>query len=279
MNTGVVGMPGDDRSALRTESTCVAKSVTIKAAWIGAAALILAAFIGVYFKSRSEKPSASSTNGSANVNVSGQTRDITINYNVPESETRKAIDALETKLNGASADIELTKNEVRLLASALRDLDQRTSGIKKLPDGRTSLGGFVGGEPTITLEEHQAAVESFQKKDFVTALEHSRKAIESYEAANRFPTGASTGGLTPEGIGKLYYLGAILAATARQFDSALDWIKKADAASPQPEYKAVEVGVLSEAGKKDEARALLEEALKTAPNNAALLDMKRQTGL
>ena len=30
---------------------------------------------------------------------------------------------------------------------------------------------------------------------------------------------------------------------------------------------------------KDEARALLEEALKTAPNNAALLDMKRQTGL
>jgi len=211
--------------------------------------------------------------------VAGSARDITINYNVPATETKEAIAALEEKLKGTSATIELTRNEVKLLAHALTDLDQRTSAIKKLPDGRTLMGGWVGGEPTITLQEHNAAGQAFQKKDFSTALEHSKKAVESYEETKKVQVAASTGDLTPDSVGKMYFLAAALAGNANELDLALTWIKKADAANPTPEYKGYEVTLLSDLGKKEEALTLLEEGLKASPDSAALLDAKRRTGL
>jgi len=246
--------------------------------------VVIAAIVGGLFAWFSPKPSGvtASVSGSNNqgpLTVTGAARDITINYNVPASETKDAIAALEEKLKGTSSAIELTRGEVKLLARALTDLDQRTSGITKLPDGRTAMGGFVGGEPRIVIEEHEAAVQAVNKKDYVTALEHSKKAIEAYEEAAKLPRAASTGDLLPEARGKVYYLGALMAGTDRQFDTALNWIRKADASDPKPEYKAYQVAVLSDSGKREEAKALLEESLKAAPDNPVLIDVKKQTGL
>jgi tetratricopeptide (TPR) repeat protein len=227
------------------------KSVGVRVAWISGIFLIVAAIIGGLFAWLSPKPPGatalvSGANNQGPVTVAGAPRDITINYNVPATETKEAIAALEEKLKGTNTAIELTRSEVKLLARALTDLDQRTSGITKLPDGRTSMGGFIGGEPRIVMEEHEAATQAFNKKEYSTALEHSKKAIGAYEDAAKIPRAASTGDLTPDSLGKIYFLGAILAATNRQLDTALMWIKKADAANPKPEYKAYQVAVLSD---------------------------------
>lgn len=262
----------------------MSKSVTIRAAWIGAAAVIVAALIyGLFMWLSPRTPHGAATvSGNQNqgpLTVAGTARDITINYNVPATETKQAIDALEKKLESTNASIELTRNEVKLLTRALTDLDQRTSGITKLPDGRTAMGGFIAGEPHIVIQEHEVAVQAFQKKNYPAAFEHSKAAISAYEDTAKIPKAASTGDLAPDAIAKLYYLGAILAATNKQLETALTWIRKADSTTPKPEYKAYEVAVLSDLGKREDARSLLETALKEAPNDSLLLNVKQQTGL
>jgi len=47
--------------------------------------------------------------------------------NLPSTVTREAFEALEQKLKNVTSTIELTRDDVRLLARALRDLDVRTS--------------------------------------------------------------------------------------------------------------------------------------------------------
>src|SRR6266566_7263838 len=73
----------------------------------------------------------------------------TINNNyygtVSNSVTRDAFEALEARVATATNKIELTVTEVQKLARALRDLDQRTSDIEKLPDGRTRFGSVISG--------------------------------------------------------------------------------------------------------------------------------------
>lgn len=255
------------------------KSVTIKAAWIGGGCVLLAAIVAGLFTRCEHKP-ASTVTDSPKVSVSGQAGNITINYNVPETVTREAIVALERKVEDANSAVQLTREEVHLLAQALRDLDQRTSGIKKLPDGRTQMGGFVAGDPVITIQEHEAAVQAYLKSDYKTALEHSTRAIKTYEESNPASAVAAAGMiLPPEEISKFYYLGSLSAGALGQLDLAFQWSKKADTISPHPEYKAVEVAALSDLGRKDEARSLLEEALKSNPDNAQLLKVKEQTRL
>jgi hypothetical protein len=82
------------------------------------------------------------------------------NYYAPvtNSLTREAFESLETALSTATNKLELTAQQVRLPAQALKDLDQRTSGIKKLPDGRTQFGTTISGEPTVVIEAFNAAV-------------------------------------------------------------------------------------------------------------------------
>jgi hypothetical protein len=82
------------------------------------------------------------------------------NYYGPISNTvtREAFELLESKVANATNTIELTGAEVRKLAQALRDLDQRTSDIEKLPDGRTKFGSYVAGEPKVVIEAFNATV-------------------------------------------------------------------------------------------------------------------------
>jgi hypothetical protein len=182
------------------------RSVTIKAAWIGAAALIVAAIVTGIFSlyNRSGKKQSqniiSSGNIDGSISVLQDTGSVTINYNVPRSATKNAIDELEKKVNATNEKIELSRNEIALLAKALKDLDQRTSGIEKLPDGRTKLGHFVSGQPRIVIEEHDAAVKYFRQNDYEKALLHSQNAIKSYEETEKIQFSMSTGGLTNEGI-------------------------------------------------------------------------------
>jgi len=261
----------------------VTKSVTIRAAWISGACVLIAAVVGsvlTWCGPRKKSVSASAVTDSPKVTVSGgQTGNITINYNIPESKTRDAIAALERKIADTNSTIALTRDELHLLAQALKDLDQRTSGIKKLPDGRTQMGDFIAGSPTITIEEHNAAAQAYQRGDYKTALEYSTEAINTYEKSNEGSAIAAGTFLSPEDIAKMYYLGSLSAGATGKLEIALQWSKRADTISPHPEYKAVEVAALSDLGRREEARTLLEQGLKAAPDNPQLLNVKQQTGL
>ena len=97
----------------------MAKSVTIKAAWIIAVATLLAAGVYglfVYFGSHTERPPVSNNISTGDqpqvpVMVTGQARDITINYNVPETKTKEAFEALEKKVNDSSSVISCWNQE------------------------------------------------------------------------------------------------------------------------------------------------------------------------
>jgi tetratricopeptide (TPR) repeat protein len=256
------------------------KSVTIRAAWIGGACVLLAAVVTGAFSWCSSNRSNSQKTDSASVAVSKNAGNITINYNLPESATREAVAALEAKIKDAKSEILLTRDEVHLLAQALRDLDQRTSGIQKLPDGRTNLGGAITGTPTITIQEHEAAIAAYEKQDYVTALAHSQEAIRVHEESSKTPAAMTAGpSLGAEEISKLYYLGALSAGALKQPQVALELATKADSIFAASDYKAVKVAALSDLGKKDEARTLLQEALRADPSNERLAIVKKTTGL
>ena len=84
----------------------IKKSVPIIAALIGGAAVVIAALVTSGFGLL--KPSGTSTkvqtgnNNTGPLMVMGASRDVTINYNIPDTETKEAIRALETKLKGSA---------------------------------------------------------------------------------------------------------------------------------------------------------------------------------
>lgn len=93
---------------------------------------------------------------------------------LPNSVTRDAFESFEGAVSNAisstTGKIELTSKQVELLASALKDLDQRTSALQKMPDGTTQFGSMVAGQPTVLMDAFAAANMSFTNGDFHTAL-------------------------------------------------------------------------------------------------------------
>ena len=63
----------------------------------------------------------------------------------------------------------------------LSELNNKTSGITQLPDGRLRLGRQLSGMPTVVLGSHEAARQAFKSHDYASALAHSQQAIKAYE--------------------------------------------------------------------------------------------------
>lgn len=112
------------------------------------------------------------------VYASGSSGPTTVNqYFGPHSNDLTAvIGAFESKLAAATNSFELTRNDIRQLADALKVIDRRTSGIKVLPDGRTRIGGVITGSPReimeltklgdglrVTNHNYQAALDRYQE--------------------------------------------------------------------------------------------------------------------
>ena len=131
------------------------------------------------------------------------------NYYGPISNTvtREAFELLESKVVSATNTIELTGAELRKLAQALRDLDQRTSDIEKLPDGRTKFGEYISGKPKVVIQAFNAAIQSYTNADYAAALKQAQQGIEAFETTKGglIQTG---GGITKEGKAMLYGLAA-----------------------------------------------------------------------
>jgi tetratricopeptide (TPR) repeat protein len=249
------------------------KSVTIKAAIIGGGAVIIAAIItGIFLlfdTGRKDQTPHIETGGNVHgpISVFQETGPVTINYNLPLTATKEAIQELEKKLKETDEKIELSRKEIELLTSAPKDLDQRTSGIEKLPDGRTKLGHFVTGHPSIVIEEHEAAVKYYQKDDFTNALKHSQNAIKAYEETKKIKYSMSTGGLKPEAVEVIYRLAAISAQRLLKNELAYQYAQKAVEADGSSQNKALLSTTLANLKRFDEAQKYIQEALKTEPQN------------
>lgn len=256
------------------------RSVTIKVAWIGAIALIIAAVIGGLFQLASRNNKSQAPKIAVNGNVEGtisilqETGSVIINYNVPESATKDAIKELERKLNTTDEKINISRNEIALLVKALKDLDHRTSGIEKLPDGRTKLGHIVSGQPRIVIEEHAAAAQLFNQQNYVRAFTHSQNAITAYEETNKINFSMSTGGLLSQNVAMIYRLAALSAQRLDKRQLAYQYAKK----SVEAEKKALNIALLSTTlanlGKKEEAMKYIQEALKADPENREFIRLK-----
>ncbi len=258
----------------------MSKSGTIKSAWIGATAVVIAAVIAGFFGlMKHSQPVQSITAPGATgspLTVMGEARDVTINYNVPDTATQEAIRFLRQKADDTDTKIEFTRKELLFLSQALQDLDQRTSGIQKLPDGRTSFGHFVSGVPKIVIGEHEAARALFEKGDYIAALEHSKNAIRAYEETARLNVAMSTGNLEPENVGKIYRLAAMITQSLRRNDQAQLYAAKAAEISPSAENNAFLATTLFNIGKFEESVAAINKALQREPENKKYIQIKSE---
>jgi tetratricopeptide (TPR) repeat protein len=247
------------------------------AACIAAGAVIIAAVIGLLQCRGGGHKIGTINQEKSQAWITGDVigENVTINYTVPETATKEAIGVLEKKVNDVNAAVELNREEVRLLARALKDLDQRTSGIEKLPDGRTKFGNFVTGTPTILLGEHNASIREFKQHNFQAAFEHSKRAIELFEQFANIP-GIKTGELSNENAAKLYYQGSLSAYRANMKDLAREWIQKAIDKHKTIEKEKLLVVILIDLGKSEKALEIVKQLRVEHPNDKELVRIEEK---
>ncbi|MBU3965796.1 MAG: hypothetical protein KKG76_00230 [Euryarchaeota archaeon] len=262
-------------------------SIEIKVAKIGFYALIIAALITGLFQLVSKDKSSSETINYGDFQSSmtgGGIGNTYIYYNVPETATKQAIkefEELQKRLNQTDDKVELTKQQIELLSQALKDLDQRTSGIEKLPDGRTKFGSMISGTPSILIQEYNLAASYFDTGNYNAALIHSENAIKSYEDSQEKERQTSMiigslypGSLNPEAVSKMYSLGALAAQHLDQKELANQYAKKALDVNPSAENNALYATTLYNLGNYKESMDYIEKAIKAEPNNSAFVSTK-----
>ena len=190
----------------------------------------------------------------------------------------KEIAAIRQRVEAQAATLDLVAKEssdAKRLLGELRDenkkadeklklLEQKTSEIFRLPDGRTKMGGMITGDPSVLKDSFDRMLAAHKEKKFDVAYGEAKAGIQMLEDSKKVLTGAfiSTGGnFTAEGVATLYTFGADLAQRFSEHDKALDWAKKALVTMASPERKALLVTALLNAKKTEEAQKLVEETM------------------
>ncbi len=199
----------------------------------------------------------------------------------PASPTGVITKLLKDKTKDKEQDdkIVLNRNDIDKLIKALEDLDQRTSGIKRLPDGRSKIGEIISGTPSIAIESHNKAIEFLRKKDFSTAFQHSKHAIEAYETSQQvissMPTKISISTPNRSTIAKLYYVGARSANRVKEHTLALKWADKANKTESNLERLSLYGIALFNLNEQDKALEIINDGLKKYPDNQDLTSLKQ----
>jgi BMFP domain-containing protein YqiC len=146
----------------------------------------------------------------------------------------------------------------------LKQLEQKTSEIVRLPDGRMKMGILVTGSPSVLMEHFDLMLAAYKDREFEVAYREAKTAIKLYEDSKKALTDhyVSAGGtLKPEDVATLYGIGAELAQRFSEHDTALAWAQSAVAAKPSPERRAFLVTALLHAKKTEEAKKLVDETI------------------
>lgn len=256
------------------------KSSKIKVAIISGCFILGAAVItGMLMKSDSKIPTVATEDVKGSTFASIVNSDnITINMAVTDTPTKKVIKELEDKLSNTDAKVELTNKELLLLSQALKDLDEKTSTIEILPDGRTQFGGYVSGEPSKVIGEHNASSKAFNLGDYVASLQHSQNAIKLYNDANKMISGSviMTSGLSLKALAKIYMLAGISAQRLDKKDLAYQYAKESVEYESNLENNGLLATSLATLERYAEAMNCVEEALKFKPTDQQLLELKER---
>ncbi len=207
----------------------------------------------------------------------GDVNGIIIHHNIPPDETRDAIKELEDRIEDVNTDVALTRKDLKILTRALKDLEQRTSGIEKLPDGRIRIGSIITGHATVAMDENNAAAKYYKEKDFVKAFEHSKRAIQAYEESQRKvaemkPTMEAD--LNKRAVAIIYYLGALSANRLKKDEQAYEWAEKANNHESNPKRIAILAITLFNLNRRTDALQVIENGLKQYPNDSSLLKIR-----
>lgn len=165
----------------------------------------------------------------------------------------------------------------------LKQLEQKTSEIVRLPDGRMKMGSMVTGSPSVLKEHCDLMLEAYKNRKFEVAYGEAKAAIKLYEDSNKALPGAymSTGGtLAPEGVATLYGIGAKLAQRFSEHDTALIWAQSSVAAKSSPEGLALLVTALLNVKQPHEAKKLVDETIAKGGEDAEKFKaLLRETGV
>lgn len=154
--------------------------------------------------------------------------------------------------------------------SCLTIIDERTSGISTLPDGRIKFGGVIAGMPSIVIQEYNAAEENFKSGDYSASFNHAQNAIKAYEDSKKEETGATSigGSLNPDGVSILYTTGAKIAQKVGNNSLAYQYAKTALDTYDTPFNNAAVASTLYNLGKFSDALPYIKKALQAEPNNS-----------
>ena len=126
--------------------------------------------------------------------------------NAPDNQIQLWVSNIDSKVNAATNDIQLTRKDVLTLLSALKDLNERTKDIERLPDGRTKIGAvIVASIPSQA--DLTNALQMFAVGNYSEALRLATKAVETVELSET-KGGFELRSLTEEGKGEIYALAA-----------------------------------------------------------------------
>ena len=138
----------------------------------------------------------------------------------------------------------LTRKDVLSLLSALKDLNERTMAIQRLPDGRTAIGGIIVGSLP-SQKELADALQSFTTGNFAEALRLFQKAVDTIELnQNQNHNIFEAVSMSPEAIAEIY---ALAAQSAQQLGSnyfANELALKSVSANATPRTKILSVTTL-----------------------------------
>ena len=163
----------------------------------------------------------------------------TVNYYTTSDPTlRLAIEALEFRLRTNSETVELTRKDVRLLAEALRELDNRTKGFERLPDGRAKLGDHIVGQQTFVTSDLALALNQLAtNRNPQAAYAHFSNAISRWERSV-VPNVFQGEPLMPYSVASMYQSGAMSALTRGEKVIAKEWAEKATLIHPTIDNRA-----------------------------------------
>lgn len=138
------------------------------------------------------------------------------------------------------SEVKSAANQSQMESSKLTNIEERTSDIERLPDGRTMFGGVLAGSPKIVLESVQAGILCVSNRNLLGALHNFQRAVTAYESTS--PSGVmidTSKSLTPDGKRMIYLDAAIAAGALGSNDMANEYAKKADNIAPSWQTKLV----------------------------------------
>jgi tetratricopeptide (TPR) repeat protein len=249
---------------------------------VGLLGIVAAIILAVATMLNGNKPAQMiSVGNSGAITVTGNTRDMNIVYQVSEdSMAKEAIKELDKRIAETDGKVDMTRKELALITQVLKDLEQKTSGIQRLPDGRTLVGKIVSGDPIVIIKEQNAAIQASDAKNFEESLKHSQVAIEAYEQTKEVlrtvQAAMTVGDLGNENVAKLYWLATLTAQQMHKNDIAFNYAEKMIQANPAPLNKALYATTLFNLGKRQEALDIVREAATAEPNNPKITEIKNK---